>query len=205
MKLRHIQTGAVGARTTRLRDGALPPWPPASPQFGPYSGRAPGRAGDVRRLRSRTAVAAPMPATVPARAATSAPKAPVPPRCSPTVRRPGPGNSSTSSTTEPAAWERRMSLTRRSFLILVGAGTAAGATAGGIFGASPSEAASPAGDVVGKITVGYQGWFACIGDGAPINGWWHWSQNWGQAPSPSNNAIKAWPDMREYTAGYQTA
>jgi hypothetical protein len=98
-----------------------------------------------------------------------------------------------------------MSLTRRSFLILVGAGTAAGVTAGGIFGALPSEAASPAGDVVGKITVGYQGWFACIGDGAPINGWWHWSQNWGQPPSPSNNAIKAWPDMREYTAGYQTA
>jgi hypothetical protein len=59
--------------------------------------------------------------------------------------------------------------------------------------------------VVGKITVGYQGWFACFGDGAPINGWWHWSQNWGQPPSPSNNAIKAWPDMREYATGYQTA
>src|ERR1017187_9252290 len=63
MKLRHIQTGAVGARTTRLRDGALPPWPPASPQFGPYSGRAPGRApgraGDVRRLRSRTGLGRP--------------------------------------------------------------------------------------------------------------------------------------------------
>ena len=50
-------------------------------------------------------------------------------------------------------------------------------------------AASPPGDVVGKITVGYQGWFACAGDGAPINGWWHWSHNWGQPPSPSNNAI----------------
>jgi hypothetical protein len=68
-----------------------------------------------------------------------------------------------------------------------------------------SPAASPAGDVVGKITVGYQGWFACIGDGAPINGWWHWSQNWGQSPSPTNNAIKAWPDMGEYTKTYQTA
>jgi hypothetical protein len=69
----------------------------------------------------------------------------------------------------------------------------------------PASAASPVGDVVGKITVGYQGWFACAGDGAPINGWWHWSQNWGQPPSPSNNGIKAWPDMREYTHGYQTA
>ncbi|MGH3417660.1 MAG: hypothetical protein ACRDSS_14410, partial [Actinocrinis sp.] len=48
---------------------------------------------------------------------------------------------------------------------------------------SSAQAASPAGDVVGKITVGYQGWFACIGDGAPINGWWHWSQNMAQAPS----------------------
>jgi hypothetical protein len=71
--------------------------------------------------------------------------------------------------------------------------------------ASPARAASPVGDVVGKITVGYQGWFACAGDGAPINGWWHWTQNWGQPPSPSNTGIKAWPDMREYTHGYQTA
>ena len=36
-----------------------------------------------------------------------------------------------------------------------------------------------------RSRVGYQGWFACIGDGAPINGWWHWSQNWGQPPSPT--------------------
>jgi F5/8 type C domain len=72
--------------------------------------------------------------------------------------------------------------------------------------ASPASAASPAGDVVGKITVGYQGWFACAGDGAPINGWWHWSQDWGRPPSPSNNGtIRAWPDMREYTHRYQTA
>jgi hypothetical protein len=71
--------------------------------------------------------------------------------------------------------------------------------------AAATPQASPAGDVVGKITVGYQGWFACIGDGAPINGWWHWSNNMSQAPSPSNNNIKAWPDMSEYTNGYQTA
>jgi hypothetical protein len=70
---------------------------------------------------------------------------------------------------------------------------------------NPVRAASPVGDVVGKISVGYQGWFACIGDGAPINGWWHWSANWSQPPSPSNNAIPAWPDVREYTTTYQTA
>src|SRR5438874_756863 len=71
--------------------------------------------------------------------------------------------------------------------------------------ALPSLAASPPGDVVGKVTVGYQGWFACTGDGAPINAWWHWSQNWSQPPSPANNAIKAWPDVRDYTTTFQTA
>ncbi|HEX4829868.1 MAG TPA: hypothetical protein VH478_02075 [Trebonia sp.] len=101
-----------------------------------------------------------------------------------------------------------MNLSRRSFL-----GAAVAATTATVAGSaavaasswsSPARAASPAGDVVGKITVGYQGWFAALGDGAPINGWWHWSQNWSQAPSPSNNAIKAWPDMREYGKWYQT-
>ena len=64
---------------------------------------------------------------------------------------------------------------------------------------------SPAGDVVGKIVVGYQGWFACIGDGSPINGWWHWSNNWSQAPSLSNNGIISWPDMKDYVKKYPTA
>jgi hypothetical protein len=70
---------------------------------------------------------------------------------------------------------------------------------------SPVMAASAAGDVVGKITVGYQGWFACTGDGSPINAWWHWSQNWSQPPSPANNAIRAWPDVRDYATTFQTA
>lgn len=64
---------------------------------------------------------------------------------------------------------------------------------------------SPVGDVVGKITVGYQGWFAANGDGSPINAWWHWTQNWGQSPSSTNNGIKSWPDVREYTSTYTTA
>ncbi len=74
-----------------------------------------------------------------------------------------------------------------------------------IFGVNPAMAASGPGDVVGKVTVGYQGWFACIGDGAPINGWWHWANNWGQPPSPTNQGIKSWPDMSEYAKSYQTA
>lgn len=65
--------------------------------------------------------------------------------------------------------------------------------------------ASPVGDVVGKVVVGYQGWFACTGDGSPINAWWHWTQNWGQSPSAGNNGIKSWPDVRDYTSTYVTA
>ncbi|OON76956.1 galactose-binding domain-containing protein [Streptomyces tsukubensis] len=86
--------------------------------------------------------------------------------------------------------------------------TAAGAAAGSASAApatAGAPAASPPGDVVGKITVGYQGWFACSGDGAPINGWWHWAQNWGQSPSPSNTAIVSWPDVRDYSHTYRTA
>ncbi|MFD8965510.1 glycoside hydrolase family 71/99-like protein [Streptomyces sp. NPDC059568] len=87
----------------------------------------------------------------------------------------------------------------------VGAAQQAAAAAGPWRRAQPGPAASPPGDVVGKITVGYQGWFACSGDGAPINGWWHWSQNMSQPPSPSNTTIKSWPDMREYSRSYRTA
>jgi len=99
-----------------------------------------------------------------------------------------------------------MSLSRRTFLTTAAAatvGTAAGAVV--TLGSAPADAASPPGDVVGKIAVGYQGWFACIGDGAPINTWWHWSHNESQTPSPTNNVIKAWPDLREYTHLYNTA
>lgn len=97
-----------------------------------------------------------------------------------------------------------MEISRRRFVGLTAAGAAA-VSLPGTASATPRPMASPPGDVVGKITVGYQGWFACIGDNSPINGWWHWSNNWGQPPSPNNNAIKAWPDVREYTATYPTA
>jgi chitodextrinase len=96
-----------------------------------------------------------------------------------------------------------MAVTRRKLIVSAVAGCAAASVPA--LWSRPAAAASPVGDVVGKITVGYQGWFACAGDGAPINGWWHWSQNWSQAPSPGNNVIKAWPDMGEYSNRYQTA
>ncbi len=99
-------------------------------------------------------------------------------------------------------------LRRRTFVagtLVAGAVTAAGGTARAAEDAAAVPAASPPGDVVGKITVGYQGWFACSGDGAPINGWWHWSQNWGQPPSPGNTAIVSWPDVSEYEHTYRSA
>src|SRR5260370_1284884 len=86
-----------------------------------------------------------------------------------------------------------------------GAPPASGAAAAACYATRDGIAASAPGDVVGKVTVGYQGWFAAPGDGAPINGWWHWSLDWGQAPSPSQTAVRCWPDMREYTKGYRTA
>ncbi|MEV4556526.1 discoidin domain-containing protein [Kitasatospora sp. NPDC049285] len=95
-----------------------------------------------------------------------------------------------------------MGVTRRVFLQGVAAAGVVGAVG---LGEGPAAAASAPGDVVGKVTVGYQGWFACAGDGAPINGWWHWARNMGQAPSPSNSGIVAWPDLREYPATYRTA
>ncbi|MFF4301946.1 discoidin domain-containing protein [Streptomyces sp. NPDC001601] len=99
-----------------------------------------------------------------------------------------------------------MGVTRRVFLrAAVAAGAVGTVGATGTVLAPAAAAASAPGDVVGKITVGYQGWFACAGDGAPINGWWHWSQDWGQAPSPTNTNIKCWPDVRDYTSTYQTS
>jgi hypothetical protein len=95
-----------------------------------------------------------------------------------------------------------MPVSRRTFLSTVAAGSAAAALP--VF-ASSAEAASPPGDVVGKISVGYQGWFACPGDGAPIGGWWHWSRDRFQPPSPGNTTIVSWPDMRDLQHGYPTA
>jgi hypothetical protein len=105
-----------------------------------------------------------------------------------------------------------MAISRRKFLASAVAGSAVAAVSATELvsaltssASAASPAASAAGDVVGKITVGYQGWFACVGDGAPIDAWWHWSSNEGQSPSPSNNSIKAWPDMTIYSKGYETA
>ncbi len=65
-------------------------------------------------------------------------------------------------------------------------------------------AGSPQGDVVGKVTVGYQGWFSCAGDGAPIGGWWHYSGGATPTPIALSNSIHCWPDVRQFSKVYQT-
>ncbi|MCU7728183.1 discoidin domain-containing protein [Actinoplanes sp. KI2] len=103
-----------------------------------------------------------------------------------------------------------MPLPRRTLLAAAALSPAAAIpTATAVQAATPAEAATTAasapGDVVGKVTVGYQGWFACPGDGAPIGGWWHWSRDRFQPPSPGNTTIVSWPDTRDYTHTYPTA
>ncbi|MFI5909252.1 discoidin domain-containing protein [Dactylosporangium sp. NPDC051541] len=96
-----------------------------------------------------------------------------------------------------------MGVSRRSVIATSIAASAAAAVPIAL-NAGVSEAASAPGDVVGKVTVGYQGWFAAPGDGAPINGWWHYSPNWSQPPAPGACSITCWPDMRDFTKGYRT-
>ena len=81
---------------------------------------------------------------------------------------------------------------------------ALGGICAALFISKPALAASPPGDVVGKVTVGYQGWFACVGDGAPINSWWHYSGGATPTPVTLTNIIHCWPDMRQFGTGYQT-
>src|SRR6266478_1628042 len=81
---------------------------------------------------------------------------------------------------------------------------ALGGICAALFISKPALAASPPGDVVSKVTVGYQGWFACVGDGAPINSWWHYSGGATPTPVTLSNSIHCWPDMRQFSTGYQT-
>ena len=63
---------------------------------------------------------------------------------------------------------------------------------------------SQPGDVVGKLSVGYQGWFAAQGDGSPVNDWVHWTHLKPGKPRSENVKFEIYPDTREYTKLYET-
>lgn len=49
--------------------------------------------------------------------------------------------------------------------------------------------------MTGKLLMGYQGWFACPGDGSPMNRWVHWFAN--NTPTATNATVDFWPDISE--------
>ena len=49
-----------------------------------------------------------------------------------------------------------------------------------------------------KLLMGYQGWFACPGDGSPVNRWVHWFRN--NNSVAENATVDLWPDVSELGA-----
>jgi len=49
-----------------------------------------------------------------------------------------------------------------------------------------------------KLLMGYQGWFACPGDGSPPGVWVHWFRN--NNPVATNATVDFWPDISELDA-----
>ena len=52
--------------------------------------------------------------------------------------------------------------------------------------------------LTGKLLMGYQGWFACQGDGSANNKWVHWFGN--NTPDADNAHFDFWPDTSELDA-----
>jgi hypothetical protein len=49
--------------------------------------------------------------------------------------------------------------------------------------------------MTGKLLMGYQGWFACPGDGSASSAWIHWFRS--QNPVATNATVDFWPDVSE--------
>ena len=49
-----------------------------------------------------------------------------------------------------------------------------------------------------KLLMGYQGWFACPGDGSRPNRWVHWFR--GESPTAEHATVDLWPDVSELDA-----
>jgi len=97
-----------------------------------------------------------------------------------------------------------MTLSRRTLLGAAVAGTATVAAGVPVAAEAAAGDFSPPGDLIGRVTVGYQGWYGASGDGGTL-GWWHNAGNWGKPPSEANETLWAWPDMREYDHKYPTS
>jgi hypothetical protein len=79
-----------------------------------------------------------------------------------------------------------------------GATSESGGTApGGSGGVGPATVVD-ASSMTGKQLFGYQGWFACPGDGGPTDRWQHWFRN--NTPSAESATFDLWPDVRELGA-----
>jgi hypothetical protein len=50
-----------------------------------------------------------------------------------------------------------------------------------------------------KLMFGYQGWFACPGDGSPLGAWEHWFVR-NQPARPATLRVDMWPDVSELSA-----
>jgi hypothetical protein len=62
------------------------------------------------------------------------------------------------------------------------------------------EAAHFYNSLLGVHVAGYQGWFACPGDGAVGVGWGHWFRGGSNPQDPNSLAIDLWPDTSELGA-----
>jgi hypothetical protein len=49
--------------------------------------------------------------------------------------------------------------------------------------------------MIGKMLMGYQGWFGCPGDGSASSGWIHWFRS--QNPAATDATVDFWPDVSE--------
>ena len=65
-------------------------------------------------------------------------------------------------------------------------------------GPASTSAAIPAVDAATmdrKLLMGYQGWFACPGDGSPVNQWVHWFRD--NVPDAAHATFDYWPDTSQ--------
>ena len=52
--------------------------------------------------------------------------------------------------------------------------------------------------LMGKVLLGYQGWFRCPGDAAD-RGWVHWSRD-AKRIAPETLSFEMWPDLSEFSS-----